>query len=153
AVLAAVLALVSSGCSSHARPPEEEPTLAAGVAKLQTRDYAAAARILEQVTSREPQNGRAWRNLALAEQKLKHYDQAIAANRQALEVEPAMPTPMFSLGVVYAMKGDNESALSWLAKAKATRKVDMSQVEATPELAGLKSDPRYAALLPTRADF
>jgi len=153
ATLAVALILVTAGCSSHARPPEDALTLAAGVAKLQARDYAGAAQILEQVTTREPKNGRAWRNLALAEQNLKQWDRAIAANRQALEVDPAMPTPMFSLGVVYALEGDKESAFSWLAKAKATRKVDMSQVDATPELAGLKSDPRYASLLPTRADF
>ena len=127
--------------------------MGSAMARLQASDYAGAARILEQVTAREPQNGRALRNLALAYQNLKQWDRAIEANRRALEVEPAMPTPLFSLGVVYALKGDKELAFSWLARAKATRRIDMSQVEATPELAVLKSDPSYASLLPTRADF
>jgi hypothetical protein len=147
------LIIVATGCSSKAKPAAEEATLPAAMARLAANDNAGAARILEQVTAHEPQNGRAWRNLALVCQNLKQWDRAIAANQRALEVEPAVPTPLFSLGVVYAMKGDKEQAFSWLGKAKATRKVDMSQVEATPELAGLKGDPRYAPLLPTRAEF
>jgi Flp pilus assembly protein TadD len=111
------------------------------MARLGAGDYAGAAKILEQMTAREPQNGRAWRNLAVACQNLKQLDRAIAADERALEVEPAMPTPLFSLGVVYAMKGDKEQAFSWLAKAKATRKVDMSQIEATPELAAAAAQP------------
>ena len=131
----------------------EEATLAAGMARLRANDNAGAAKILEEVTKREPQNGRAWRNLALAYQNLKDPDHAIAANQHALEVDPAVPTPLFSLGVVYAMKGDNDQAFAWLMKAKATRKIDMTQIEVTPELASLKNDKRYAGLLPGRQDF
>ncbi len=153
-VVALVLIIfAAAGCSSHGKPAAEEPTLGAAVARMQASDFAGAARILEQVTAREPQNGRAWRNLALAYQHLKQWDRAIAADQRALEVEPGMPAPLFSVGVIQAAKGDKEQAFYWLARAKATRKVDMSQVEATPELAVLKGDSRYPALLPTRADF
>jgi hypothetical protein len=150
-VLVAILGAI--GCSSKAQPQADAPTLAAAMGRLQANDFAGAAKILEQVTTREPQNGRAWRNLAIAYQNLKQWDQAIKADQQALEVEPAVPTPLFNLGVVNAMKGDQEQAFFWLAKAKATHKVDMSQVDATTELGVLKKDPRYASLLPTRADF
>lgn len=133
--------------------PSTEPTLADGMARLQANDFAGAAKILENVTQREPRNGRAWRNLALARQNLKQWDGAIAADQRAIEVEPAVLTPIFSLGVIYALKGDQEQAFLWLGKAKASRKIDMTQLEVTPELASLKADPRYKGLLPTRADF
>src|SRR5215469_1988130 len=129
------------------------PTLADGIAKLQANDFKSAAVILEQVTAREPNNGLAWRNLALARQNLKQWNGAVAADQRALEVEPSVPTPMFHLGLVYALEGDREQAFAWLNKAKVTHKIDMSQLEVRTELDPLRSDPRYQPLLPTRADF
>src|ERR1700761_5663016 len=102
-----VLALSIAALVGLSQPPASppQPTLAAGIARLQASDYAAAARILEQVTRREPRNGRAWRNLALAYQKLKQFDLAIAAYLHALQVDPAVPTPLFNIGTLYALKG------------------------------------------------
>jgi hypothetical protein len=144
---------VEIGCSSQTKPATAEPTLAAGIARLQANDNQGAAKILEQVTAYEPNNGRAWRNLALAYQKLKEWDRAISANQHALDVEPSVPTPLFNLGLLYAQKGDADQAFAWLTKAKETRKIDMTQVDATPELKALESDPRFKGLLPSRSDF
>ena len=140
-------------CASKPRAVAPEATLQAAVQRLQARDAAGAAKILQEVTRREPNNGRAWRNLGTAYQYLKNTDGASAAFQRSLEVEPGVPTPMLQLAILSAGKHDNEQAFSWLAKAKATRKLDMTQMEVAPELAALKSDPRYAGLLPTRADF
>ena len=148
-----VSVIVGVGCSSQPKPAAAEPTLAGGVARLQANDSDGAANILEQVTAHEPRNGRAWRNLALAYQNLKNWDRAISADQHALEVDPAVPTPLFNLGVLYAQKGEKDQAFAWLAKAKATHKIDMTPVEVTPELTALKSDSRFATLLPSRADF
>lgn len=134
-------------------PTPAEPSLSGAMALIQAQDFKGAASMLEQVTQREPRNGRAWRNLAVAYQSLKQWDPAIAANQRALEIEPAVPSPLFSLGVIYTLQGNKDQAFSWLEKAKATRKIDMTQVDFTPELASLKGDARYAALHPTRADF
>ncbi len=148
-----VSVIVGVGCSSQSKPAAAEPTLAVGVARLQANDSDGAANILEQVTAHEPRNGRAWRNLALAYQNLKDWDRAISADQHALEVDPSVPTPLFNLGVLYAQKGEKDQAFAWLAKAKATHKIDMTPVEVTPELTALKSDSRFATLLPSRADF
>ena len=147
------LLVTTLACTAKPQVASTEPTLATGIARLQAEDYAGAAKILEQVTSREPRNGRAWRTMALAYQNLKDWDRAIAADHRALEVDPSVPTPLFNLGVLYAMKGETDQAFVWFGKAKATHKIDMTQLEATPEIASLKNDARFAALLPTRADF
>jgi hypothetical protein len=152
ACLVAIL-VIGAGCSSEPKPATAEPTLAAGVARLQANDSEGAAKILEQVTAHEPRNGRAWRNLALAYQNLKDWDRAISADEHALDVESSVPTPLFNLGVLYAQKGDKDQSFAWLTKAKATRKIDMTQVEVTPPLMALKGDPRFASLLPSRSDF
>jgi hypothetical protein len=145
--------LIEIACSSHPKPATAEPTLTAAIARLQANDNEGAVKILEQVTTHEPNNGRAWRNLALAYQKLKDWDRAISANQRALDVESSVPTPLFNLGVLYAQKGDRDQAFVWLTKAKATRKIDMTQVEAMPELGALESDQRFRSLLPSRSDF
>ena len=134
-------------------PTPPAPTVAAAIARLQANDPAGAATILDQVVAREPNNGRAWRNLGAARQATKEYDKAIAAYQQALAVEPSMPTPMFQLGLVYALKDDAGKAFEWLQRARETHRVDMTQAAGAPELAGLKADPRFKAILPTRADF
>jgi len=148
-----VFLLIGLGCSSQPKPAPPEPTLSAGVARLQANDSQGAAKILEQVTTHEPNNGLAWRSLALAYQNLKDWDRAISANQHALDVESSVPTPLFNLGVLYAQKGDRDQAFAWLTKAKGTRKIDMTQVEATPELGALENDPRFRSLLPSRSDF
>ncbi len=74
----------------------------AAIARLQANDPAGAAEILEAVVKREPKNGRAWRNLGLANQLLKKFDRADEAYRQALAVEPEVLSPLYALGVVNA---------------------------------------------------
>src|ERR1700757_335609 len=101
-----IFLVIGAGCSSQpkSKTATSEPTLAAGIAHLQANDNEGAAKILEQVTTHEPNNGRAWRNLALAYQKLKDWDRAISANQHALNVESSVPTPLFNLGVLYAQR-------------------------------------------------
>jgi hypothetical protein len=64
-----------------------------------------------------------------------------------------MPAPFYNIAIIYAAKQDADHAFEWLGKAKATRKIDMTQAEAAPELAPFRSDPRFATILPKAADF
>lgn len=151
--MAILFAIASMTFSPGQQSSAGDITLAAGMARMQVNDYEGAARILEQVTKREPENGRAWRNLALAYQKLEKPDLAIHAYQKALDVDPSVPTPLLQIGLLYAAKEDKDQAFAWLAKAKSTQRVDMTEIEVAPEMGLLKSDPRFAALLPARKDF
>jgi hypothetical protein len=154
-VPAAVVSLASLVALLHARAesPSPEPSLPAAAARLQANDPEGAARILAVLVEREPGNGSAWRTLGLARRRLKDTDRAIEAFRRALEVDPTVPTPLFNLGVLYAAQHDTDRAFEWLAKAKATRKIDMTQLETEADLAPLRNDVRFAALLPRPEDF
>lgn len=151
--LVLTLLAVSIACVSQRKAVPPEPTLQAAMSRMQANDITGAAKILEEVVEREPRNGRAWRNLGLTQLKLKALDRSTFAFRRSLEVEPDVPTPLLQLAAISALKQDKEAAFDWLSKAKATRKIDMTQMDSTPELASLKGDPRYSALLPTRKDF
>ena len=146
---ALVLCLVTAGATQ----PPVEPTIAAATARMQAQDPAGAARILEAITAREPSNGRAWRMLGMAYQGAKELDKALAAHRKALEIEPGAPQVLYNLGTAYALKQDARAAFEWLGRAKATRKLDMTQIDSDPNLSSLKGDPRFHALLPAPEDF
>ncbi len=130
-----------------------EPSLSEALAKIQAQDLLGAAAMLERIAKREPANDVAWRGLGFAYLKLHKPDQAIPAYLRAHEIDPEGPTPLYNLGLAYALKGDRDQAFAWLTKARDTRRFDMTQVEGASELLALKSDPRLRALLPTRKYF
>ena len=119
---------------------------------LQT-DPAGAAKILEDLTAREPSNVRAWRVYGAALIRTKAYDKAIDALNKSLQLEPNNSTALYNLAVANALKGDKETAFAWLEKAKATKTLDMTQIQADDDLKSLASDPRFAALLPKPEEF
>lgn len=133
--------------------PTAEPSLADALARLQSNDFAGAASMLETITKREPSNGRAWRNLGLANERLKRPAQAINAYQHALDVQPSIASPMLNIGLLYASMNDADHAFEWLEKSKATHKIDMAQLEVAVELKSLRADPRFPPLLPKPSDF
>jgi hypothetical protein len=155
--LVSLTLLLSLASSSRGLPQATasapESTLATGMARLRAGDPEGARRILEEVVAKDPKDGRAWRTLAVACHQRKEVDREIEALRHSLEVDPSSPAPLFGLGVAHAARGEMDQALEWLGKAKATHRIDMTQMEAAPELAPIRSDPRFAVLRPTPADF
>lgn len=149
----AIFFAVASAAAFAQQPEASLPTVADGYKRILAGDHAGAITILEEVTKREPKNARAWRVLALAYIKTAAYDKAIDAYRISLEIEPGFPTAIYNTGVAYALKGDKDAAFDWLGKAKASKKVDMTQIEVDADLASLKGDPRFAALMPTAEEF
>ena len=121
--------------------------------RLQSNDPEGAVEILTPITRRNPANARIWRMLGMAHQQLKQYDEALSAYRRSLEVEPQSPTTFYRIGCVQALRKDKEQAFEWLQKARATCKLDMTQITVDPDLASLRSDPRFKTLLPLPKDF
>jgi tetratricopeptide repeat protein/FG-GAP repeat protein len=153
---ALLLALLISGAGSASAagdPTPPPPGMPEAAAKLQAGDAAAAAKILEAVTAREPDNARAWRMLGVACVRLKDADRAIACFAKGLKLQPDSPPALYNTGVAYVLKGDKDRAFEWLGKAKATHKLDMTQIQTDTDLAPLSKDPRFAALLPKPEDF
>ena len=109
--------------------------------------------MLETITAQQPKNARARRALGLALQQSQVYNRAIAAYRRSLELEPGNPLAVNNLGCVYALTGDKDQAFAWLGKAKTTGRMDMTQAEVDADLASLRADTRYQAILPTADDF
>ncbi len=156
-VLLAPLIALSLGvvAQTPAPTPPPEPSLLAALALMRAKDPDGALAVLEKVVAREPSNGQAWRSLGQVHQQRKDLDRAVEAWRHALEVEPSVPTPYLSIGLAYATKQDADHAFEWLGKAKATRKIDMTQIEAaptsTPARTAVSSRRSLAGLRATRS--
>jgi hypothetical protein len=120
--------------------------------RLMQSDPAAAAKILEDLTKREPTNQRAWRLLGTARQQAGQLDAAIEAFQQAMAIGPD-PAATYSIGIFHDQKKYADREFEWLTKAKATGRVDMTQMQVDPHLAAYRDQPRFKTLLPTRNDF
>jgi hypothetical protein len=133
--------------------PPATPSIPAAMAHLYGGDAAGAAKMLEGITTAEPQNVSAWRLLALCYRKSGDLDRARAAYGRAMALEPGSATTLFNLAGVYALKGQSDSAFALLARVRSSRNYDMTQLEVDSAYGSLRSDPRYKSLLPTPADF
>lgn len=120
---------------------------------MQAADYSGAVRILESSRNALANEPRAWRTLSLAHLKLHQPDAARTSALKALSLDPANPQPLIYLGIAAAQAGDGEAAFDWFRKAKGTATLDMTQLDAEPDLAPLRPDARYAGLMPRPEDF
>lgn len=150
-ILALAPALVAGLSAALTQSSDQEVAAAAG--KIGQGDFAAASAMLEKVVARDPDNKVAWRYLGFAYLKQKKYTESRAAYAKLLALIPDAPQALYNTGVSYALEGNKDAAFEWLGKAKATKKLDMTQIEVDEDLASLKSDPRFASLLPRPADF
>ena len=153
AAVAGGSSLAAVAADAPVETPQPAPHVSDAMGKLQAGDWPGAAKILEAVTAREPANAEAWRLVAFAYLKMKDLDRARAGYDKVLALAPGTPQALYNIGVIEALKGDRDAAFEWLGKAKATRKLDMTAIENDPDLATLKTDARFAALLPAPADF
>jgi hypothetical protein len=146
-----IVAAVVFAVSVAAQQPSPELQKAFGM--LQSGDTAGAAKILEDLTAREPKNVRALRVLGAAYIRTRDYDKALHVLGQSLQIEPDCPAAIYNTGVAHALKGDKDAAFTWLQKAKATGRLDMTQIQTDADLTSLTSDPRFNALLPKPEEF
>lgn len=129
-------------------------TIADAQARLQANDPAGAATILEGLVAAAPGNIAAWRMLGATRHQMKDYDAAIAAYQRVIALRPqGAPVMLYNLGAAYALKGEPDRAFEWLTKARESRQVDMTQMDADADFASIRKDKRYARLRPTDADF
>ena len=157
AVLAAAIAsLAMVGSTLGGQPPGTAAgarALGAATTALGNGDFDGVVRLLEPAMPTLAVDARAWRTLGLAYLKLRRTVPAQQAYTKSLALEPGDPQSLLYLGIAAAQRDDVELAFSWLAKAKDSRRIDMTQLDVEPDVAPLRADPRYAPLLPRPEDF
>ena len=152
APLAALIFASMSAPAAHAQGLEGAASIQQAQGSIQSGDFEAAARVLEQVTAREPQNGLAWALLGFALRNLGRFDAAVAAYEHAVPLRPGAGGTLLQGGMAQAQAGHLDTAFVWLARARDAG-VDVTGVDLDPAADALRDDPRYRSLFPSEADY
>jgi len=153
-VASAALAMVALAQASPAPATDQDATrLVTAAGLVNAGKFDDAVKILEDLRRRDPGNVQVLRLLGRAYQRNKQYDQALAVMQEILAKQPDAPQELYGIGIAHAAKHETDAAFEWLGKAKATHRIDMTMIQADPNLAGLHDDPRFSALLPKPEDF
>ena len=109
-------------------------------------EYRHAAQLCRDELQVNPRNAVNIATLAVLESKLGQRDEARRHAESARALEPGNPDVLYSAAIVYARANDADRALDTLAESI---KVGYSRARAArdPELAGVRSDPRFADVM------
>jgi tetratricopeptide (TPR) repeat protein len=77
----------------------------------------------------------------------KRYAESVALFRRAIEAGGKSPETFYTAACSAALAGDRETAFAWLEEAVRRGYRDLAPMKADPDLASLRADARWAALL------
>jgi tetratricopeptide (TPR) repeat protein len=124
-------------------------TVARARARSTAEDWSKAARLWDKVVAGNPVNGTFWAHLADARYHTKEYRDAIAAYEQALELGSVDESSCFPFAIEYriaccfALLGEREPALDWLARAFGLGYRDPEYAWTDDDLHSLRDDARF----------
>lgn len=113
---------------------------------LKAGDARAAQSIYRQLATADTTFLRAWNGVGMASVALNDIPAAAAAFERAA-VGGRLVTAIYNAGAMHSRLGHVDVALSWLDKAVAAGFTQLSQYTSDPDLANVRKDPRFAALL------
>ena len=121
--------------------------------RIGAQQFPKAIALLKTIVANEPANITALRLLSRAYLGNKQLDLALAEIDRILKLDPASAQELFNAGLIHAEKHETDAAFESFAKAKATHRIDMTSLQADPRAKDLRTDPRYAELMPKPEDF
>lgn len=132
--------------SQGAQTPPQPDEMTADRA-YQAKDWARAAQLYGQITSLQPQKGRAWYRLAVSLHGEGKQDASIAAYQKALQAGAPAGIAEYGLAVVYASKHDAENSFRYLEKSTQDGFNDPDRLTGEQEFSSLRPDPRFAKVV------
>lgn len=107
------------------KPTDIDVGINLGGAYILTQKFKKAARILEPLSEREPNEAMVWVNLGAAYlgnpvlATDAQQQQALAAFKRALELNPAAPSVAYNIGLIYRDRQETAEAIHWFRQAVA----------------------------------
>ena len=145
-VCAALILLAAVPISATAQTTPSSAQNAADKAYL-TKDYAQAADAFRTVVAAEPSNAQAWYRLGVSLQMLGRFDEAQSDLGIALARGFHPFSVHYRLAQIALKRRDNAGALAELEKAVATQPTPPETLSQDEELAPLRGQPGFVALL------
>jgi tetratricopeptide (TPR) repeat protein len=132
--------------SKTTEPPITDVTAVNAEHAYQSEDWLTAVMLYQQITGKQPQNGRAWYRLAVALHRTGSEEQAIAAFQKSMQTGMPPFQGEYGIALAYASRKDVESAFEFLHKAVTDGFSDPDRLSVDPEFTALRSDPRFAKI-------
>ncbi|QDU68716.1 TPR end-of-group domain-containing protein [Engelhardtia mirabilis] len=111
-------------------------------------DAAGAEAILRPATVAHPDSGPAWFLLGFAVHSQGRLEEALTLHTRAAEFPAQAAAASYNAGCACALLGRTDEAFEWLERARGAGTLDRGNLLTDPDLQSLRSDPRFAALLP-----
>ena len=111
------------------------------------KEWPAAAEAAAAWVKDDPRSGWAKQVYGDALYNLKRFTEAGATYTQAGDMGTVPSITWYNAACAYALAGDRDRAIDLLTRAVGTGYIPRDQARADPDFAGLKDDPRFAALL------
>lgn len=156
ALFAPALAVAQTG-GAQSGGAQQAPTLQqqiqGAMSKVFRGDAEGGIADLRALTDENPESAAAWSALGRAHQSAQDHESALQAFERAVEAAPASGQMQLNLGLSHALNGNEDAAFEWLKSADESGTVDITQIDASPAVASLRDDPRYAELMPTNEEY
>ncbi len=104
-------------------PDDPDVLVNLGGALIMTAKWSRAVALLERATRKHPRHDKLWLNLAAAYlgrlelSSRSRQDQAIAAYKRAIEINPVAPNAHYNIALIYAERKDWSRAIAWFEAA------------------------------------
>jgi hypothetical protein len=146
-LFAALLTLSVLGVTGAGAIEGRPPSQAEADGYFAAERWEKAVEAYAAIAAADDSNARAWYRLGLARLRLGRFDEAVRAFQEAEKLEFYPPGTAYNLARAHAGARRTSDAFIWLSKAVNVGLSDADGMESDIELAGLRSDPRFAPLL------
>ncbi len=125
------------------------PEVSAGVQAMQEQDWVGAAKVFQARVDAHPGEAQSWYRLGLALHHQAKWSAALEAQTQAATFPRTARLGAYQAARACGRLGQVEDGIGWLQKAVARGWGHRANLASEPDLSALRSDERFAKLLPT----
>jgi tetratricopeptide (TPR) repeat protein len=146
ATCAALVAIANLNAARQQTPAADVISAQEASAAYDAKDWAKSAKLYEAMVKQHPEVARLWYRLAASQQELGQLDQALETLQKGLKAGVPPVFGEFTLGTIYAQKGDKDKAFEHLQKALDAGYNKPEQFDTDAHLAALRGDERFAKM-------
>ena len=143
ALCVALIGTASNNSAGAITATQVGDSISEAAAAYDAKDWAKSAKLYEAMVKQHPEVPRLWFRLATSQQELGQLDQALATLEQGIKAGVPPVFAEFTLGTIYAQKGEKEKAFEHLRKALDAGYNKPEQFETDTHLASLRGDARF----------
>lgn len=149
------LSAALGGCAAALERSETQDSSAIerAIGLMQSRDLSGAVHVLEDHLNQSPDDAAAWDWLGRMERLRGDRGAARRAFERAVEIDPERWGALYGLAAIRAARGERSEALDLLRRIRDEGRYDLSQIAIDDDLAALRGEPGFEALLPRPEDF